>query len=115
MTPSTPIPPCPRPAGGTFHGDVVDGELEAAPTPRHSHRVPLVVVQLLPRQQRLGALAWGAGVSGAARGHQGHQGDTGDTAAQGQATAMGDTGGHRGDGPHCDTGPHHDTAALGDT
>ena len=100
-------PPVPTPwflPAGTFHGDVVDGELEAAPAPHHAHRVPLVVVQLLPREERLGAFAWGAGVSQAAPRH----GDTG-TRGHGDTATLGDTGGHR------DTGDTGNTATPGDT
>ncbi len=37
----------------TLHGHIVNRELQALPTAHHLHRVPLIVIQLLPCEQSL--------------------------------------------------------------
>lgn len=39
----------------TFHSHVVHRQLQALATPDHPHRVPLIVIELVPRKERLGA------------------------------------------------------------
>lgn len=39
----------------TLHSHVVHRQLQALATPDHSHRVPFIVVELVPRKQSLGA------------------------------------------------------------
>lgn len=45
--------PGPRPP--TLHGHVVHRQLQALATPHHPHRVPLIVIELVPRKEGLGA------------------------------------------------------------
>lgn len=39
----------------TFHSHVVHRQLQALATPDHPHRVPFIVVELVPRKECLGA------------------------------------------------------------
>lgn len=43
----------------TLHGDIVHRQLQALAAPHHPHRVPLVVVELVSRKERLGAFTCG--------------------------------------------------------